>query len=291
MGLPLWKPRDVEQEAEQEEYIKHQEDIEDEDSWSIFSHQLVQNVYNRRPTSRHSVNTNTRHLSPSSIPVAANSPHLRRSRIARRQSMLTSSLMDRRRSSRVHPLPPTSSSPPVRSELDRRLQQRMNEKEDLLEQLQSTITLLDQLLSAGNDISTLSEGILYIYLSSKTLLMAIQTNPNSIDLSTVVESAASLANMAPSVLSTSLSTPQHTSFNEVSTLHGMVDRLLQMPPYSIRIHNIETNIISAHRRIREQLCLLGSTTIPLPIPRQTSPLDSRTSFFDYIETNSSISRS
>ncbi|KAI7894970.1 uncharacterized protein EV154DRAFT_496611 [Mucor mucedo] len=268
MGLPLWKPRDVEQEAEQEEYIKHQEDIEDEDSWSIFSHQLVQNVYNRRPTSRHSVNTNTRHLSPSSIPVAANSPHLRRSRIARRQSMLTSSLMDRRRTSRVHPLPPTSSSPPVRSELDRRLQQRMNEKEDLLEQLQSTITLLDQLLSAGNDISTLSE-----------------------DLSTVVESAASLANMAPSVLSTSLSTPQHTSSNEVSTLHGMVDRLLQMPPYSIRIHNIETNIISAHRRIREQLCLLGSTTIPLPIPRQTSPLDSRTSFFDYIETNSSISRS
>lgn len=111
-----------------------------------------------------------------------------------------------------------------------------------------------------------------------------------IDLPTVVESAASLASMAPSVLSSiSASTSQHTS-NEVSTLHGMVDRLLQMPPYSIRIHNIETNIISAHRRIREQLCLLGSSTIPLPIIRP-SPLDSRTSFFDYIETNSSISRS
>lgn len=160
MGLPLWKPRDIEQEHEHEEYIKHQEDIEDEDSWSIFPHQLVQNVYNRRPTSRHSVNTNTRQLSPvpSSTPVAANSSHLRRSRIARRQSMLTSSLMDRRRTSRVHPLPSTSSSPPVRGELDRRLQQRMNEKEDLLEQLQSTVTLLDQLLSTGTDRSALTEG-------------------------------------------------------------------------------------------------------------------------------------
>lgn len=163
MGLPLWKPRDVEQEHELEDYIKHQEDTEDEDSWSIFPHQIV---YNRRPTSRHSVNTNSRHLSPtpSSIPVAPNSSHLRRSRIARRQSMLTSSLMDRRRTSRVHPLPPTSSSsssssPPVRSELDRRLQQRMNEKEDLLEQLQSTVTLLDQLLSAGNDRSGLPSGL------------------------------------------------------------------------------------------------------------------------------------
>lgn len=97
--------------------------------------------------------------------------------------------------------------------------------------------------------------------------------------------------MAPSVLS-SLSTPtsqQHTS-SEVATLHGMVDRLLQMPPYSVRIHAIETNIISAHRRIREQLCLLGSSTIPLPIIRPPA-LESRTSFFDYIENNSSISRS
>lgn len=158
MGLPLWKPRDIEQEHEHEEYIKHQEDIEDEDSWSIFPHQLIQNVYNRRPTSRNSVNTNSRHISPisSSIPVAANSPQLRRSRIARRQSMLTSSLMDRRRSSRVHQLPSTSSSsPPVRSELDRRLQQRMNEKEDLLEQLQVTVSLLDQFLSASTDRMTL----------------------------------------------------------------------------------------------------------------------------------------
>jgi hypothetical protein len=80
--------------------------------------------------------------------------------------------MDRRRSSRVHQLPSSSStssssttssgsnsSPPVRSELDRRLQQRINEKEDLLEQLQVTVSLLDQFLSArtalGSDMMTL----------------------------------------------------------------------------------------------------------------------------------------
>lgn len=164
MGLPLWKPRDIEQEQHQhEEYIKHQEDI-DEDSWSIFPHQLVQNVYNnsnnsRRPsTSRHPVNNNPRHLIPvsSSIPTATSSSQLRRSRITRRHSMLTSSLMDRRRSSRVHQLPgpTTSTSPPVRSELDRRLQQRINEKEDLLEQLQVTVSLLDEFLTARADLGS-----------------------------------------------------------------------------------------------------------------------------------------
>lgn len=70
----------------------------------------------------------------------------------------------------------------------------------------------------------------------------------------------------------------------------MVDRLLQIPPYSIRIHNIESNIISAHRRIREQLGLLGTSITPLPIIRPP-PLETRTDFFGYIETNSSISRS
>lgn len=189
MGLPLWKPKDLEEEIDQEESIRQQEDAEDEESWSIFPHQLLHdNVYTHinntnihrqsnnneiTTTLRSSVNNNNnhshshshshRHLSPvsSSIPIIANSSSLRRSRIARRHSMLTSSLMDRRRSSRVHHLPGTSStsSPPVRSELDRRLQQRINEKEDLLEQLQVTVSLLDQFISAraalGSDLMTL----------------------------------------------------------------------------------------------------------------------------------------
>ncbi|KAI8073594.1 hypothetical protein BDF21DRAFT_423851 [Thamnidium elegans] len=280
MGLPLWKPRDIEQEQQQhEEYIKHQEDI-DEDSWSIFPHQLVQNVYNnnnnnRRPsTSRHPVNNNPRHLTPvsSSIPTATSS-QLRRSRITRRHSMLTSSLMDRRRSSRVHQLPgpTTSTSPPVRSELDRRLQQRINEKEDLLEQLQVTVSLLDEFLTARADLG-----------SNFMSLPAFITE----DLPAVLQSAASLAAMAPSVLSSFIPPTQNTT-NEVTTLHEMVDRLLQIPPYSTRIHNVETNIISAHRRIREQLSLLGTSSIPSPIIRPS--LENRPSLLDYHqESNSSL---
>lgn len=208
MGLPLWKPKDLEEkEIDQEESIKRQrqeeEEAEDEDSWSIFPHQFLHdNVYTHinnthihrqspnEPTLRNSVNNNInshshnhshRHLSPvsSSIPIVAYSSSLRRSRIARRHSMLTSSLLDRRRSSRVHHLPGTystsssssssSPSPPIRSELDRRLQQRINEKEDLLEQLQVTVSLLDQFISAraalGSDLmalpSFITEGITY----------------------------------------------------------------------------------------------------------------------------------
>lgn len=114
--------------------------------------------------------------------------------------------------------------------------------------------------------------------------------------------------MAPTVLSFPL-TSQHNNnsstnnSNEVSTLHEMVDRLLQIPPYATRINNVESNIISAHRRIREQLSLLGTSNIPSPI-RMTSPVfeggvgggggggnnsGSRPSFLNFLD--SSISRS
>lgn len=186
MGLPLWKPRDIEQEQRRrrnqpnEEYIKHQEDV-DEEVWSVFHPQLV---YNTRRPSRHAVNNNTinnnsRHISP-----VASSLTSRRARISRRHSMLTSSLMDRRRGSRVHQLPTTSNtitntntntSPTVRSELDRRLQQRIHEKEDLLEQLQVTVSLLDEFLTARTELGPnfmtlpafITEGIYLFFLKKK----------------------------------------------------------------------------------------------------------------------------
>lgn len=95
--------------------------------------------------------------------------------------------------------------------------------------------------------------------------------------------------MAPTVLSPSLQ--QNHNMNEVTTLSEMVDRLLQIPPYSTRIHNVESNIITAHRRIREQLGLLGTTNIPLPI-RPSNTIDTRPSFINFLEAHSSsISRS
>lgn len=96
--------------------------------------------------------------------------------------------------------------------------------------------------------------------------------------------------MAPTVLSSSSSTHTDHNNNEVTTLHEMVDRLLQIPPYSTRIHNVEYNIITAHRRIREQLGLLGTTNIPSPIrPSSSSSIENdnnRASFLNFLETNS-----
>lgn len=151
MGLPLYKPK----EDRKEETTKHQqaEDIEHEEFWSTVPQQLIQNAYyhTRRPASRQQHRTPTNYLSTRLAQSAFFQPRMR-SR-SRRPSLLTSSLMDRRRSSRVHPLPSTSStssssSPPVRDELDRRLQQRIDEKEDILQQLRATVTLLDEFLSA-----------------------------------------------------------------------------------------------------------------------------------------------
>jgi hypothetical protein len=153
MGLPLYKPK----EDCKEETTKHQqaEDIENEEFWSIIPQRLIQNAihHTRRPTSRHQHNSPassfaTNYMSTRLTQSAIFQPRMR-SRLSRRPAMLAASLMDRRRNSRVHQLPSTSStSPPVRNELDRRLQQRIDEKVDILEQLRVTVSLLDQFLSA-----------------------------------------------------------------------------------------------------------------------------------------------
>ncbi|KAK4519884.1 uncharacterized protein ATC70_010128 [Mucor velutinosus] len=270
MGLPMYKPRDEHAVSE-----KHQaKDPMEDELWSIIPHQL-HNYGNTRHPSRASNNHHPHHL----VSRTASNIQPRVSRIARRRSMLTSSLLDRRRDSRIHQLPGTvtiatlssssntsasssppsslssasaptlSASPPMRSELDRRLHQRITEKEDLLEQLRVTVSLLDQFLSAraalGRDMS----------------LPSFITE----DLPAVLESASSLAAMSPSLLTSSTSTVTDvTANNEVTTLQEMVDRLLQIPPYSVRIQYIEQSIIVAHRRIREQLSVLGSSSVGLP---------------------------
>jgi hypothetical protein len=170
MGLPMYKPRDEEHVSE-----KHQaKDIMEDEFWSVLPHQLHgSGINHRRPANSRIQNSNNyQHNLVNRNPSNAQP---RVNRIARRRSMLTSSLLDRRRDSRVHQLPSTfttvtlsssssssspssdntitstssiSTSPPMRSELDRRLHQRITEKEDLLEQLRVTVSLLDQFLSA-----------------------------------------------------------------------------------------------------------------------------------------------
>lgn len=95
--------------------------------------------------------------------------------------------------------------------------------------------------------------------------MKAKLNLRMIDLPAVLESASSLAAMSPSLLTSSTSTVTDvTANNEVTTLQEMVDRLLQIPPYSVRIQYIEQSIVTAHRRIREQLSVLGSSSMGLP---------------------------
>ncbi|KAI9473940.1 MAG: hypothetical protein EXX96DRAFT_579940 [Benjaminiella poitrasii] len=264
MGLPLYKPRkdseNISQKTRQQQLPEC--NLEDRDElWPALPHRLIQNAFNhnRRSSLRPSSANNHFNTPFSSSPFSNNNNSINnrntqtilfqprmRSRISRRHSMLTSSLMDRRRASRVHQSPgavtiPSSTSPPFASELDRQLQQRINEKEDLLEQLRATISLIDQFL-----LTSASPG---------SFLMSLPSFITE-DLPMVIESASSLAAMIPTVLSSVSPTSNISSADEPTTLSGMIDRLLQIPPYSTRINSIESNIISAHRRLREHLSAL-----------------------------------
>jgi hypothetical protein len=96
-----------------------------------------------------------------------------------------------------------------------------------------------------------------------------------LDLPAVLESASSLADMVPTYLAPSSPTEtviEHASTNS-NDVHDMVERLLQIPPYSSRIQNIEQNIISTQRRIREQISQLewgfaSSPTLPGVTPTE-----------------------
>lgn len=122
MGLPIWKPRRRSIDEIQEDVHKQQ-------------------IQMARSLLRQRVNTEgmpviTGHSYESALHTPS---HVRRHRISRRQNLLTSSFGDRR---------PNSNSSVEQSELDRRIDQCISEKEDLLEQLQVTVSLLDQFLSA-----------------------------------------------------------------------------------------------------------------------------------------------
>ncbi|KAI8993676.1 hypothetical protein BDB01DRAFT_832462 [Pilobolus umbonatus] len=243
MGIPLYKPKQL-----YTEFVKHDASEEEEDPWSIFPPQHSYPVayeHSRTQDNHHNNSFNT-------YTSASTTSQLRR-RMTRRHSMLTSSLMDRRRSTRAHHSAVTSH--PIRNRLDRRLQQRIHEKEDLLEQLELTVSLLDQFLSAR---TTLGDDMLPL-------------PPFMIrDLPAVLETAASLAALTQSSLSSHSGSTNSTSndnnpSHDTTTLHDMVEILLQVPPYSTRILSIENSIVSAHQRIREQLNLLGSSfNIPSP---------------------------
>ncbi|KAI7865064.1 hypothetical protein BDF14DRAFT_1883747 [Spinellus fusiger] len=121
-----------------------------------------------------------------------------------------------------------------RTELDRRVALRMSEKEDLLDQLEITVSLLDQFLSARSALGSDAMSIPTFITQELPALLA------------------SAANTSPILPATDSSLP-------LNDLQGVVGRILQMPPYSTLLPQLESSIASAHRRIREQLAILGTS--------------------------------
>ncbi|KAI9033549.1 hypothetical protein CLU79DRAFT_724272 [Phycomyces nitens] len=237
MGIPLWKPKE-DIKAVHQSSIRHSND---HPSIEIHSHQRP-NLAGRQTTSTSS--TGGGGISTS------------RPRHSHRISPLDSpngSIRSRRPT-------PNSRSPfqPRRTELDRQIAIRMSEKEDLLAQLEVTVSLLDQFLSARSALG--SE------------VMAIPTFITQ-DLPALLASAASIS---PS-----------RDISSANGYQGVIDRVMQVSPYSSLLPQLELNIASAHRRIRDQLAMLG-TTIPSISPENllSSTNTSRSITFSNPETDS-----
>ncbi|KAG1467309.1 hypothetical protein G6F56_004481 [Rhizopus delemar] len=141
--------------------------------------------------------------------------------------------------------PRPTPSPENNSEVEERLELFLSEKKDLLEHLQETSLFLEQ------------------YLSVITLT-------GTDDFSSILEPASSLASLSASELISSFS-----SLNP--DYHGLpdIESMLNTPPYSTEIRELETCILSAHRRIRQQLSLFLSIRPSSTAPTPTSPRSSR----------------
>ncbi|RCH80267.1 hypothetical protein CU098_007091 [Rhizopus stolonifer] len=135
--------------------------------------------------------------------------------------------------------PRPTPSPENNSEVEERLELFLSEKKDLLEHLQETSLFLEQ------------------YLSVITL-----TGTDGISLSEFVSQASELI----------------SSFSSLNPdYHGLpdIESMLNTPPYSTEIRELETCILSAHRRIRQQLSLFLSIRPSSTAPTPTSPRSSR----------------
>ncbi|KAI8987784.1 hypothetical protein BDF20DRAFT_910342 [Mycotypha africana] len=292
MGLPLWKPREIEDEELNQLNKLELKRLNDSQQLSQRRHhQRLHNISFRsnnntsnlneisapfQPRIRPRVSTARRHSAasattmerrgslrpdPSSSVEESFAERMRRAerqraerRMAARLRIAQQERMDRRLAEQhrrereaaaealqnTRPPSPLTGRDVFRQQLDQRLQQRLSYKEDLLQQLRATIALLDQFLLAGAAVGS------EIVVLPSFILSALPD---------VIESACSLADMTTVLLSPNREVTAATAeeSNDSLALHDMVNRLLQIPPYSTLNQNIDNNILSAHRRIREQL--------------------------------------
>ncbi|KAI7907576.1 uncharacterized protein BX663DRAFT_556867 [Cokeromyces recurvatus] len=250
MGLPLYKPKKDSDEVINRKPRKQSLNFTNDELWSAIPHELIQNALNQRhlsfrqsslnnhstvPTSSFPFRNNNSRISNRNSHSILSQPHMR-IRMTRNNAMARSSS-----ASHVQQLPIAPLSSFTTNQIDEQLQQRINEKESLLAQLRATILLIDQfLLTNGSRQSNLMDSHSFI----------------AEDLPLIIQSASSLVAMIPTVLSSS--TDYISNTNEPTTLNEMIDRLLQAPPYCTLINDIENNIISAQRRLREHIRALES---------------------------------
>ncbi|CAO3606823.1 unnamed protein product [Cunninghamella blakesleeana] len=182
-----------------------------------------------------------------------------------------------------------------RAEIDSRIHQRYLDKEELLNQLEITTSLLDQFISIRqvSDLSTIlsatsidMEDINTAASSSATLaninnsiLNNNNNNQNNHTLLPSSRSASSLSSLSSSPFITlnrsstsenNLNQPQHpltiisphrinNNSNNLSSpsIDELVDMVMSNPPYSSRLARLDESIANAHHRVTDQLELLG----------------------------------
>ncbi|ORZ02389.1 hypothetical protein BCR43DRAFT_559344 [Syncephalastrum racemosum] len=116
--------------------------------------------------------------------------------------------------------------------LDRMVHQRLTEKEDLLNQLEFTVSLLDQFLTARSALGS--------------DFMAIPSF---------------ITEELPSVLATAASMASLNGSSQRS--QDRVDQVLQSQPYANRMQRLDSGIATAHQRIQDQLCELNRSSLDI----------------------------
>ncbi|ORZ22235.1 hypothetical protein BCR42DRAFT_388441 [Absidia repens] len=262
MGIPVWKPKkQPQQENSLRSTFHHQHSIAQHHSPQYRLHRRRQPTLLAEPFYIAADGYTT----PASIP--------------------SSSVQQR---SRLAPVSRTI-TPRQRIEIESLIQQRFNEKQELLDQLKITISLLDQFLSireiSGQHLALppfITDDLLAILTATSTSL----TSTNNTDSNNIM---ANLPTMNDTNYSHTLHRPPATSSPSHSTptmplrsydrpandtsVTRLVDVMIGLPPHASRWADLESNIASTHRRVCEQLNLLGSS-LTASLPSSASHLTS-----------------
>ncbi|CAO3595093.1 unnamed protein product [Absidia cylindrospora] len=243
MGIPVWKPKkQPQQENSLRSTFHHQHSIAQHHSPQYRLHRRRQPTLLAEPYYIAADGYTT----PASIP---SSSIQQRSRLASVSRTIT---------------------PRQQIEIESQIQQRFNEKQELLDQLKITISLLDQFLSireiSGQHLALppfITDDLLAILTATSTTLTSTNNTDSNImaNLPTMNDTNYSHT-LPPSSPSHSIPTMPLRSYDRPdndTSLTRLVDRMIGSPPHASRWADLESNIASTHRRVCEQLDRLGTS--------------------------------